>query len=458
MWSYAPCSRSYGPLSLGMALALALVIPSETRASSPAVEAAPPILGSLTYEAVLQAALTRSRVRERSQVAFDLVSADIDVLKHENDPRLILSGTLSEMRPPTTNLLGNTIANANRSGSTFALQLTGVLYDFGRHAARLAQSESQRELRSLSLEETSLLIRYRVARGYTMLLGAERALAVALEQVRITQDKLAQQRSNYRKGLRAESEVVASELDLGRARITMARTQAEVRSIRQSIASLMNVPGEAIAQAVVPDHLLELKPPDVWKSLMTTWGARLEKSVAEERRAKEVQALQYDEAMVSLMQRPTLSGSVTAQHLQPWMGQSRDIYLGQIQLSWDIPWSHIARDEMHRLSLRKRDLTLLGETELEDRRDLEARARMAFDDALDQWQASQEQTELAARQRKLVKSRYDTGKASALELSSAEADLLSQRLDLVKLQNTMALALIDCAEARGVTDVGGIFR
>jgi outer membrane protein TolC len=452
------CSR---PMSYGLYVAvilMALLTPFHTSAKGLPRASPAPNTEYLSYDAALELALTRSIDTQRANLGIDLAAADVAVLSHENDPRLVLSDTLSEMRPNATNLLGNTIANANRSGTTAILQLSGMIYDFGRHAARLAQSENQKDLRSLTHEETLLNIRYRVARGYTSLVSAERAFVVAGEQVKITQAKLEQQRLHYKRGLRSESEVLAAEMDLGRANLVLSRAKAEIRSVRQTFASLLNVQEELVYQKPLPSQVLELKPPEKTVLLLARWGDVIQKNPRDQRREKEAEALVRDEDLVRSMQRPTLTGSISAQHLMPWNGAARNVYLGQMQLSWDIPWNGMARDERHRISLRRRDLALLTESERNDRKDQDARARLTLENAAVEWQSSKNQASLAERQRELVQRRYDSGKASALELTSAEAELLTQRLELVRLQNTMTLALIDLAEARGVKDLRGVFQ
>ena len=68
-----------------------------------------------------------------------------------------------------------------------------------------------------------------------------------------------------------------------------------------------------------------------------------------------------------------------------------------------------------------------------------------------------EQLKLVAREQELVNRRYLAGKASALEVSTAETDLLTQKLASVTLLNAMALRVIDVAEARAETSLEGVF-
>ncbi|MCX6110736.1 MAG: hypothetical protein NTZ90_14170, partial [Proteobacteria bacterium] len=70
------------------------------------------------------------------------------------------------------------------------------------------------------------------------------------------------------------------------------------------------------------------------------------------------------------------------------------------------------------------------------------------------------QVRLIDREHELVQRRYRAGKASALEVSAAEADLLTQRLAVATTLNTLALRVIDVAQARAepTPTLEGIFN
>jgi outer membrane protein TolC len=367
---------------------------------------------------------------------------------------------MSELRPRNTNLLMNNVGNAARTGSAISLQLNGVIYDFGRHAARMAQAERQKEMQALTRDDVTLSLRFRVARAYAAWVEAERMLLISEEQIKISESRVGQQESNYRRGLRPEHEVVAAQLDLGRAKLARERSLTEVLRAQQRLADLTNSKNDTGSPEPLrlPKHLLRPPSPHVWDSLVKIFSGDLGLTPRDKRRAKEVEALSHEEELIRRNRRPTLSGSIQAQHIIPWEGKGRDLVSGQIQLSWDIPWNGMDRDEMRRVSLRRQDIKLATEEEAQSRREREMQALLTWQMARAQWQEVQRQVELAKKQRDLIQRRYDTGKASALELSNAEADDVSQQLELIRLQSSLTMAFIDIAEARGIQVLGEIFR
>lgn len=414
----------------------------------------------LTFDKAVEAALEQAFDVRRADLGLALAEANQAILSHELDPRWVLSGSMSELRPRNTNLLMNNVGNAARTGSAISLQLTGVIYDFGRHASRMAQAERQKEMQALTREDVTLSLRFRVARAYAAWVEAERMLLISEEQIKISESRVSQQESNYRRGLRPEHEVVAAQLDLGRAKLARERSLTEVLRVRQRLADLINNKNDTglSGSLRLPKHLLKPQSPYAWEGLVKISNGDLGLTPSDKRRAKEVEALSHEEELIRRNRRPTLSGSIQAQHIIPWEGKGRDLVSGQIQLSWDIPWNGMDRDEMRRVSLRRQDLNLATEEEAESRRQREMQALLTWQMARAQWQEVERQVELTKKQRALIQRRYDSGKASALELSSAEADDVAQQLELIRLQSTLTMAFIDIAEARGIQDLGGIFR
>jgi hypothetical protein len=219
----------------------------------------------------------------------------------------------------------------------------------------------------------------------------------------------------------------------------------------------MGVDAAQVLAAPLPGGTLSPHDPAAWRSLVASWTA-FGKSAADRRRERETTALGEDEDLVHATKRPLLSAGLTAQRAGVWGTEPANVYSGQVQLSWDVPWSGMSRDELHRIGLRRQDLELQEQQDMKARRDRDAAAQESFRAGEAQWTALAAQVELAARQHELALRRYETGKASAFEVSTAEADLLASQLDLIKLQNALALSLIDIAQARAVTDFGGVFK
>jgi outer membrane protein TolC len=404
----------------------------------------------LTFAKAMTAATSRSIDAQRAALAEDQAAADLAVLEHENEAKLGVSGIWGARRPKAA-------AGSAARDQVYELSLSKTLYDFGRHAARIEQSKSARDVKNLAREEVTEALRYRVARAFAEIAAAERQIAVAADEVDISGAKLKQQQTNYRRGLRPESDVVTAEADVGRAQLGLIRAQDAARTARLSLARLMGVESGPVAGAL-PAKATALQEPSVWRGLVGRW-ADFAKTAAATRREREVQALSADEELISATKRPVLSGSVNAQHAASWDdGFGKPQYTGQVELSWDVPWSGMSRDELRRVAIERQDLGLQDASETRARSDQDALGRAALDASAAQWDALVKQRQLAERQLKLVQRRYESGNATATEVSTAESQLVDVRSSQAQLAASMVDAVIDVAEARGVKDVGEVFE
>ena len=215
------------------------------RPAHPAVRAPPATAAArgadrrpLTFEAALTAALSRSLEAQRASLAVEQAAADLAVLSYEErpapEPFRHLGRPPAEGRGPDRRRRPQR-RHLRRPGQRDALR-------FGRHAARIEQGAAVRDVKTLAKDEVADALRYKVARTYAGVLATERVVTIADDQVRVSSGKLDQQRANYRKGLRPESDVVSSEVDLGRARLDPRARAGRPRATRLALALLMGGP------------------------------------------------------------------------------------------------------------------------------------------------------------------------------------------------------------------------
>lgn len=406
---------------------------------------------ALTFEHVLQQALTQSLDAQRAVLNLEIARADRDILTYENDPRGNLSASIGGSRPKRT----GPQAQSGPRDQVYNATISMPIYDFGRHSARFEAANFTVEAKALAKEEVEEALKFSVARAYATVLAVERLKKVIKEQVEVSRSRLDIVGTNYRKGLRPESDVLAAEVDLGKANLALQRAKDDVRSARATLALLAGLSTDMV-EAPLPEKRALDGNSERWADLFSHLPAG--KSVAERRLEKEREALQADQSLIDASQRPTLAGSLSAQRSGAWGQETQELYTGQMQLSWDVPWNGMHRDELRRLGLRRQDNELQVNFIRKVKSDKEAMAKVAFKAAEEQYVASKQQESLLAKQRELVRRRYETGKATALEVSSSEADLLSARLDLVRLLNAMTIAALDTAEARSVADVSVVFN
>jgi len=408
---------------------------------------------ALTFTRVLRLGLERSLEAKRAALALQLAADDLRVLSYENDPRLALSGNWSDSRPRNQAL---TAEGAARN-QVYVAQLNATLYDFGRHDLRMDRAGYAEQVQRLAEAEVAESLRYAIARSYAGVLAAERIAQVATEQLAVDSAGLKEQRLNYQRGLRPESDVVMAEVTLGRSNLALVRAQDASRAARVALSFLIGEEQQPLLAGAVPTTSLRLSDTGHWQQLLATWH-EFGKSAAQLRREQEAKALSSDEELIDAVRRPLLQGSVAATRSGAWTGGQRQLYSGQVGLSWDLPWNGMARDERRRIVTRRQALGVQDEIDHKARSDLDAMAREQFRAAQNQLIALNAQVRLIAREHDLVQRRYQAGKASALEVSATDADLLTQRLAVVTTLNALTLSVIDVAQARAVAVLEGVFN
>lgn len=441
-----------------------------------AVPTMPP--GPLTFQTALSLAEAQSLDAKRAALAVELASLDRALVDYDDDARVNLFGTLSARYGEpnsggTSGPTGSTTKAVVNDASVLALarskraltknqaygtQLSKTFLDFGRHDAKVKQAEAVKTLREMQVGEVSEALRYKVARVYAALIGFERLATLAADQVRIAGDKLDEQRRNYKKGLRPESDVVTAEVESGRAALGFDRANADVRAARLAL-------GQMLGASVDLDHLqltpgaYKLRAPAALTAIVLSWQGQ-QKSAAMARREKEWEALRADESAIDAAKRPTISGALTVQEGAALENEPefKPVVTGSVGVSWDLPWNGQSRDEMRRIAVRRQDIDVQAQVEARDRTDRDAAAREVLAAGARQWEALTRQLALVDRQHGFVRQRYESGQISALELGQSEADLLASRTELAKLANTLLSATLDVAEAHAVADLGALFN
>lgn len=420
---------------------------------------------TLSLAEAVEAAQSRSLEAKRSALAEDLARIDSELAAFADDPRISLSATAGARWAQKTDSSPNNFKELTKEHA-YSGQLAYTLYDFGRQDARLAQAEQALKARELGKDEVDEKLFWSVARAYFAVAAAERLVAITKDQLSVNESKLGQQTRNYRQGLRPESDVVTAEVDVGKSRIAHQQAVFDAQMTRLRLGLLMSPPqegAEGIAagpSGAVPTDGISTKAPSAWDGMLAALAKRAA-SAAERRFAAESDALAAEVAAIDAKTRPTLTATLGAQYGSDGSGDftpMRPSSTGQLAFTWELPWNGMSRTETHRVSLRRRDLELQIEAEREARRVRERQALQQLDAAKAQHGLLEAQLALAQKQQKLVNDRYRTGKASAIELSTAEAALLGVHLDRTRLSNAVAESLLTLAEARGVRDVNVLSR
>ena len=348
---------------------------------------------------------------------------------------------------------GDPLKNMTYSkAQTYSLTWTRTLYDFGRTSSHHDQLVAVKDVKTLALGEIDEALVYRVARAYASMIAAERLVALARDQVDLAQSKLKEQKNNYQKGLKPESDVVTAEVEVGRAGVAGEKALDDARAARLALGQAIGRAGAAAMQLTAPATALKLKQPAEVQGLVAHWTAPAP-SASMKRRQKERDAIAFDQAALDAAKRPTLNGSVSFQEAGGIQDKPnfKPYLVGQLAFAWDLPWNGMSRDEREKIALRGQDLALQDDVDIKARADKDKAGRDGVDAAARQWDALTKQLALTVRQRDLTKRRYDLGKASALELAQTETDLINARGDLARLSGTLQLSVIDVAEAHSAS-------
>lgn len=394
----------------------------------------------LTFGAARERALAHSLDKKRAILALDMARLDASLVAAESDPRLTLSGTLSDRRPRDKD------AASNARDKVFAASLSATLYDFGRAGARAAQSAARLQSEALSKDEIDERLGFAVARAFAAAIGAERIRAVVDNQARVATAKEHAQRDNYRQGLRTENDVLAAEVELGRARLALQRAIDECRATQLALSQLVGA--EAIGTEFdLPAKSVAVNDPRFFVALVTKWQDFLP-NAATRRQTADHDGLAALEDLVRAKMRPTLTALVTGQETAPYGATFKNQVSGQLQLSWDLPWNGVGKTELQQLSMRRSDLELASAAHLKERHHRAKEAELALRAGEAQWLAQTAQRELAVKQSEFVRRRYTFGKASTLEVQAAEGDVLAADLEAARLVNQVSVLAISIAEAR----------
>ncbi len=430
----------------------------------------PPNRKVLTFDEALKTAVNQSLDQKRAILARDLAVIDKDIVDYESNPKLTFQSTWSDRysEVDSSKKTGSSGGSSNQEtrDQNYSLQFNYQLYDFGRHSKKLEGAELQIRIKELSSTEVTELLKWKLARAYNAALSAIRSREIVREQLTISESKLREQKSNYEHGLRPESDVVSAEIDLGRVRLSLEKAESDEINAKRQLLFFMGwmtdatkpSPADdliAVNTLSLPRSSLNMRSPEQWVFMIKNWK-NFEPSESQKRRKVEMAALTTERASVEASKLPTLSLGVGAQESGSWQ-PLKPIYSGQLQLSWDIPWNGMLRDERERIARKSRDLDLQEDLEVKARAEKLQLAKDQLETLSRQWRFLKNQESLLKRQQVLVKQRYDAGKATAFELSTIDNDAINVRLDIIKLASSEANAVIDLAEALAISDVKMLF-
>ncbi|MEN9528870.1 MAG: hypothetical protein RI932_743 [Pseudomonadota bacterium] len=400
---------------------------------------------ALDFKAVVQRVRAVSFALQRGKQLVDSAQAASSATDLQGVPTLQLSNGL---------VFQQSVRNFRQQ---HALTLSATLWDFGRQHAQELRAQAQVAVSEAQLVEYEENLRGKTARYYVSLQAAEKVLALAEEQLRNAQSKLQTVTSAYRRGERPQTDVVKLKVEEGRAQLFLSRAQDEhaALSTQLMLSTLDDNTSYSATQRVRLKALPE-RGTAQWLGLFAEWERRIPESATLNKLTASEKVLQAELSSLNADAFPSIGSSAAVQAGGSLLPIKPDI-LAQLNLQYSIPLT--AQRDFRRSALlaRVREVQLNRSEEKKNRSDKLIQSRVRAQGVLRTLELQRSQIETLLEYQKLVRARYFAGRASLLELTTTEDDLLAQRLELARLQSNLYLIALDAADALGGKYVEELF-
>lgn len=429
----------------------------------------------LTYGEVVERAKRFDRAGQRAELESDRAALNATEAEKTSSPTANVTAALTGRLQPE----GGT--SSGRRGTAWSAEPLGTIvpeqslrfgvslpiYDGGAARAARSAARASREAAEGQRAEADADLAHRVALLCARYLGWAAINEISTLQLKSAETRFATLRAAYARGERSELELTRAELELGRARIARDRADGEQLLLEYEVRELIgtdtsgtpHLPTSGTERAAPQRLQLELsrRPLADWMAFWTTLRGQPTSPPGHARREAARRAtfasLQSIEAKaaphVQLQGGVGLGGSLSP--LRP-LGQA------ELQFVYPLGWNRTTNEERERLFLDLRDI---AEEEKQDTLTRE-HARRRLEETIGQREreraARTAQLAVLERFRRLTQRRYDSGKASALELAEAEDQLLAARVEGAHLDEQIMMHVIHYSTAVGAGDYAQLFE
>jgi outer membrane protein TolC len=411
----------------------------------------------LDLDAVVDALRKRTFGTRRETLATETLDVERALLDVENDATFSLrSGLGARLVPKETGPAAkddSKVVLVPREPEVYqshAFTASKPLHDFGRTEAKKRILDARQKLapfnrlleeEALKWKAASLLLDVRTA---ALEVEALEAQAQNAEQKKGTLD------AEYRKGLRSEADRTRAEADALRVALPLERARQSLRRATISLLAEMGLPVSGQASSFVGPAPLR-RDTAGWRALLTKAApSQLPPATTLELQRLEAErgVVQQQLAAVESESKPRLSAELGAQ-LPGELFPLRSSVFGQVTFAWDIPWNTVSDLEREKLARQAQALDLEGEESRQTALTRAARAEPATNALLANLELLERQRATLDKLRGLTRQRYAAGRATSVELSSLEDELLSNATETQRLQATLASTVLTLAQARG---------
>jgi outer membrane protein TolC len=398
----------------------------------------------LDFSAVMQRVRAASLALQRNEKLIESASANESAVKSQAGASLQLNQSLT----------GYYVSPFKQQHS---LSVGGTLWDFGRQAAQELKAASQRLVAEAQSAEAEEILRVRTARLFAAVCSSEAVLSIAQEQLRNAESKLKTVTAAYQRGERPQSDVIKLKIELGKAQLFVRKSQDESSLLKTQLllsSDLKPLPAESLAST----RLLCLPQRTVaqWKSLLNEFSSDFKDAAVFVRLNAAKISLEAELSALQSDSYPLVNASAGVQASGQLFPLKPDL-TAQVNLQYSLPLSSL-RDQRRTAVLAKvRENLLNRDEEMKIRAERLQQSKLRADGVLQQKELNKSQIELLLEYQKLVRTRYFAGRASLLELTGTEDELLANRLELTRLELALFVAAIDASEAGGGKNLEKIF-
>jgi outer membrane protein TolC len=329
--------------------------------------------------------------------------------------------------------------------------VTAPLWDFGRQSAQELKAAAQVFAADTQSAEGKEILRVRTARFYIAAAAASDVVAELQDQLRNADVKLKAVTQSYLRGERPQTDVVRLKVELGKAQLQVRRAQDDERGLQLQVSQLI---GSSDSFALKP---LSKRSLEHWQWVLKRLTVRPQETAAIERLRSNKALLESELSALDAEGLPVISGSAGVQALGT-LTPLKPEFLVQLSVQHSLPLSSARDFKKESVLARLRENRLSLDEEMKNRSDKIQQSQRRMESLLQQLELQKVQIAMLLEHQKLIRARYFAGRASLLELSNTEDELLANRLELTRLNAGLYTAAVDAFEALGGKDLETLFQ
>jgi outer membrane protein TolC len=329
------------------------------------------------------------------------------------------------------------------------LFISQPIYTGGRLSNALGMSTSTLDASKLELERTRQEIEYRVVETFYAALMNERGVAVADEQVRLSEKQLELAKARFEAGTVARLDVLQAEVELANAKARRIQTRAQVDTAMQALRGVLSLPQTQALK--LEGSLDEPVTGEAREELDRRLPQRPDLQAFTARR----EAAEYASNLAQGEWKPSLAFTGNMQYQQDSLGNllGRDNQSYAFGLSLNVPLfaapGAAARRSQAQSQMRQADHGLRFATD-NARLELES-AWTALEASAEVVTTQQKALELARESVSIAQVSYENGVITSAELNDAQVRLLQTEWLLMQAQYARITAAARARVAAGIS-------